>query len=761
MTRGRPAAPIVWCVLLVSLWIGLQIVFYERFIYHDLWRVGFPILFSVGRQTTCTGLPLWLSGPDTGSLLVIYAINSSLTHLLRLPGLWAIGCFGLSVVPAMYLTKVQIIASYLALSGSIFVLGCVLFERRLSAIYLLVTTMYAGLFLDAMHSDQVIYILFWIPWMIVCSVLAHRHREQRAGGWYLNGAIFFLCLAALEQYPHFPLLMAVVGGAWYLALWPREARSLVRLHWWRLWPAAIVLLVTILQLIIVREGVTAYRPGANRELAVDPRLFDETGFTQPTALIGSFLPLGFLAGFERLAGGAASWIAAHGWATTRRGFIFRLDSLLFNLGFIPTVFFIAFSIRPGRRRIRAWWLGWSLVVFLVSAQPSRLYLVLFHLPFFDVFRAYFLYVVLVALALLVMSGYGVDAYLTLGRQDRGRLVRQSLGITAVLTVGAGACIVWLLRQGGLGASGAMAWSLSTDALLVAVGASAVWACSRSERAERSVWVLITILALSQAIYFAGAYRLVGVPQRKMTARYELDDADGTSLPPEIAADPDRFRRKECSSFAECYLSLRDTVTVRLLAGEWRTTFFRSEDDAIFQHGLALPVVEALSGVTHPVFWLSRAVEPYRDTKELVERLNAHREKIGAYLDEFVGIAAADAKALESGTVRPSNRLALSRLERGHDVVRLAYVADGGAILNAAITYDRHWIARVNGTRLPVVRGNFNGLAVQLPPGRGTAELVYRSWESVAFFGSRGVLLLVAIVVAGTLSRKALSRRANG
>src|SRR2546422_362710 len=82
VTRGRHAAPMVLCVLLVSLWLGVQILC-RRFIYHDVWRAGFPILFSVGKQTTCTGLPLWLSGVDTGSPLVIYAINSSLTHLLR------------------------------------------------------------------------------------------------------------------------------------------------------------------------------------------------------------------------------------------------------------------------------------------------------------------------------------------------------------------------------------------------------------------------------------------------------------------------------------------------------------------------------------------------------------------------------------------------------------------------------------------------------------------------------------------------------
>src|SRR2546428_1957516 len=205
MTRKRGVVPILSFALIVGLWLGLQTAFYRTFIYHDAWKNGFPVLLSVGRQTTCGGLPLWLGRVDTGSPLVIYTITfSNLTHLLRIPVLWLIGCLDLGLVPAMYLTKAQIIAGHVALSGAMFVLGCVLFERRLAAIYLFVATLYAGLFLQAMHSDQFLWDPFWIPWAIACAVLAHRRRAESAGAWYLNGVVLFLSLAALEHYPHVP-----------------------------------------------------------------------------------------------------------------------------------------------------------------------------------------------------------------------------------------------------------------------------------------------------------------------------------------------------------------------------------------------------------------------------------------------------------------------------------------------------------------------------------------------------------------------------
>src|SRR5260370_18204348 len=133
-----------------------------------------------------------------------------------------------------------------------------------------------------------------------------------------------------------------------------------------------------------------------------------------------------LASLKNIANVMAHWIGTPQWFAPRRGFIFKLDSLLFNLGFIATVLAVAFAIRPGMGRIRAWWLGSAGVLFLVSLQQSRLYLLLFHVPFFDVFRAYFLYIAYVIMAALIMAGYGFDAYLTLPAAHRRPLLKRRL-----------------------------------------------------------------------------------------------------------------------------------------------------------------------------------------------------------------------------------------------------------------------------------------------------------------------------------------------
>ncbi len=166
-------------------------------------------------------------------------------------------------------------------------------------------------------------------------------------------------------------------------------------------------------------------------------------------------------------------------------------------------------------------------------------------------------------------------------------------------------------------------------------------------------------------------------------------------------------------------------------------------------------------MTHPVFWLSRVVEPYRDRAELIERLNANRGRIGVYLDAAASISEADAERLGPQVAAPAQHVGLRRLVSRRDVVRLDYEADGSSILNAALTYDPHWAASVNGRQAKVVRGNFNGLAIALPPGTGIVELTYRSWTSLAFLLSRLVLLSAALFLVVVLTRTVLRVRGDG
>jgi hypothetical protein len=111
-----------------------------------------------------------------------------------------------------------------------------------------------------------------------------------------------------------------------------------------------------------------------------------------------------------------------------------------------------------------------------------------------------------------------------------------------------------------------------------------------------------VLVLCQSVYWVAVQKLVGVPFDEVFAGYQLDAEDRTPVALEADHDPNRFRRKECRSFGQCYLSLRDTASMsRDLDG----TFLRNRLEPVFQDDLALPVTRALSGLTHPVFWLSR------------------------------------------------------------------------------------------------------------------------------------------------------------
>ena len=490
---------------------------------------------------------------------------------------------------------------------------------------------------------------------------------------------------------------------------------------------------------------------------MNPAAFDDTGFVQATALVGSFFPLGFLGGFDRLAHDTAQWVRAHPWFAPRHGFIFKLDSLLFNLGFISTALAVAFLVRPGMGRVRLWWGATAAVILLISLQQSRLYLLLFHVPFFDVFRAYFLYVVFVVMAALVMSAYGMDAYLTLPEEERRRVLVRSLVIVGGIVAICAPVLLWLLgRRGNPGSSKAAVGWLVADLMIAAAGAAVLWLAGRARATERWAAIVIVVLVLSQTAYFVGAYKLVGISLSRVVATYGLDGEDFTPVSADIASDPSRFHRKPCTSFAQCYASQRDTASIVRFGGEWGGAFWRSKDDAIFQAAVSPAVVAALSGVSHPVFWLSRRVVTYQHRSELVTRFNQHSDRISEYLREAVSVLGRDVEALklEADEVRHSS---LTSLERDRDRVRLTYDTDGATILNAAITFDPHWIARVNGQPAAVVRGNFNGLAIWLPAGTGTVELVYDSWSSRALFASRYVALLLAVIIVGGVTWKAIGR----
>ncbi|HUI17253.1 MAG TPA: hypothetical protein VL244_06275, partial [Alphaproteobacteria bacterium] len=446
--------------------------------------------------------------------------------------------------------------------------------------------------------------------------------------------------------------------------------------------------------------------------------------------------------YDRLEFGLRSWLHAVGIAGGSR-FIFRSDVAMFYVGIIPVVLTAVFLLRSGSWRLRAGWGGFALVCLLAPMRDSGVYRLLFHIPFFGLFRSYLLLFLFGIFALLVMSGYGMEALLAAGAGERRRLAAYALLLVAAFAADAGAALAWLLSLPDSYAT--LPRALALDLSILAVGFGAVlWAVYVSTDMERGAAIVIAALALSQAVYQAESYRALGTPLPQVVASFGLDAVDRTPLSAAQAADPNTLTRKPCTRFAECYLSMRDTAS---LSRDLEGTFLRSRDEAVFQPGLQHPVVEALSAIGHPIFWASRRAEPYADAAELSGRLNANAPRIGAYLGEVVNVRTGDLARLGQLPGEGGGG-ALSDLARGLDRVRLSYSAETPFYLNAAIAYDPHWRASLDGRPASLVRGNFDGLALAVPAGAGVIELRYVNRASELFFVSRiamGLLGLAAVL----------------
>ena len=759
----------------LALWLIVHGVFWGRLIYHDSWTFNFPVQFGIAKNMACSGMPDWFGMVDSGTPLSIYNSSFTLTNPLRLASLFLVSCLNPGVSSAVYAQKICIFALYLFFAAGMYVMGRILYRQHLCAVYLFAASLFAGLCMETVHSDQSVLILFWLPWIVGCLVRFHRARRQPRAHWYLNAAVLLIALQALDHLPHLTAFAAGLGLLIYAALEPRALLEGLRLHWKRLWPAALALAATAAHLFYVWTALgdyassLRYAMSTHTELRIALSRLSETGFAQPAAFIGSFLPLTLTRAFDSLADNLRAWYFAHVeiLQSDRRFFVYQVDEVMFFVGIIPAALTAAFLMRPGLGRLRAGWGLFALMSVLVALQQTRLYMLIFELPFFDVFRAYLHLLFFGVFAILVMSGYGMDALLTLAPKERRRLAGRALGVTAGLVAVAGLVLAWMfflppatevlpaarfqLPEPNL----RLRYAFMLDAAILLAGFAALaWAVYGASEVRRGMAVVIGVLALSQAGYQAGVYRILSIPMAEGIARFGLDEADRTPLPAAVAGDPNALERKLCTHFAECYLALRDTTSLRL---DHEGTFFRSLGEAVFQPDLAPPVVEALSAVGHPVFWASRRAEPYLDDAALAKRLDAHAADIADYLGQAVAVRAGDLERL-GGLPQAGEGAVLSHLSRGIDRLRLSYLAASPFYLNAALAYDPHWRVEVDGKAVAAVRGNFGGIAALLPAGSGTIELRYVDRASELFFASRILMGLAGLAAALWLARGSFRAR---
>ncbi|MEW6055573.1 MAG: hypothetical protein AB1540_03090 [Bdellovibrionota bacterium] len=720
-------------------------------------------------------MPRWLGGVDSGSPTLLYVMSMSLLSFFRLPAINVMSCFDLSAAQAVVVQKIQLLFSYLGFAFGMYVLGRILLQRHLAAIFLFIATLFAGFAMSSVITDQSISDVFYLPWAAACGALFHRNRHSPRGLLYLSGTILCLCIEAQDQHPHNPVAVGLFGGILYLGLFPDTFKVVFRKRNLPfVLPMFFILAIAAVQLGIAKTTIDEYVPALRMHGQLKITASDlgsgETNFMHPSALVGSFFPMGFFAGFD-LFGDALRDFLRHDFYLRNTGmWLYKLDEPPFVFGWIVFVFAMIFAFRPGMKRARIFWCGFTALFFLASLKISGFYFFMFHLPFFDLFRTYSMFIVFAVFGFLVMGGYGADAYLTMTPEQRSKAIKRTLKLALALT-GVAAVFLLLLFPIIFSKSKLIAslkpWELGlafiVDAIVIVAGVKLFLKGAKSGGAlEKNLMALMAVLVASQSVYLVNFYGLGTTPEA-LFERYNLKAQDLTPLSGRLASDPSLVRRVICGTFGQCYISRRDTMS------RFEGTFLRHKEEPLYRsfpkdwfgwgvegtpykNVLSEAAFEAITSISHPIFWLSREIATYEDKEELTFRLNQSGKNVSSYLGEVTHVKKGDEPRLTLGSgdadpmTHPKQTGSLTRLERGADWMRLNYQASGPLYLNASVNFDPGWKAKVNGKQTQVYEGNFHGLLVPLPPGDGVVELNYLSWKSEFFFYSRYLFLIAAIVM---------------
>src|SRR5262249_833507 len=153
-------------------------------------------------------------------------------------------------------------------------------------------------------------------------------------------------------------------------------------------------------------------------------------------------------------------------------------------------------------------------------------------------------------SVLVMSGYGIDALLSVSPTVRRLLLRRSLVVVVAGMTIAGLIEGALLVFKPLDADGSNVLQAGAvlDGVILAIGAGGIWLASRSARAQTCVLALTGFMVLSQVVYVESVYNFIGLSFGEVMRNFGLDD-DDLKTPRAIGAtDPNELRRKTCDTF---------------------------------------------------------------------------------------------------------------------------------------------------------------------------------------------------------------------
>lgn len=723
----------------IVVWLILHVAFFDFFIYHDSWKYGFPILFGITKQATCGGMPSWLGMIDNGSPLIIYLISVSLTQALLQPFLLLMGCLKPDVFAAMYAYKAQIYLTYAGFAGGMYFMGLALFRHRSSAVYLFAATLFAGMCLDNAHSSQIAAIVFWVPWVVIAAVFAIRSEAVVDRALWVNFVVLLLCAQLLDQYPHFVVVSVLTSVLIFFVPRLESCKSLVRVPPARLWPAALVVILTVLQLGVIRAAVDDYQPALRSDILVTPEQFGETGFLQPTAFVASFFPLAFVNGFDYFGGAMAPIVRRLGAAAGNRWFIFRLDALLMVVGVIPMLLAAFFLFSKADRKKRLGMAAFVAIMVAISMQQTKIYLLMFHLPFFNLFRSYFLFTPFAVFGLLLMSAYGLDYFQETNAAERRSAAIRACALVLVLAATALALLLVLFKTANMtrGFVTTTGYLLLVDIACFVIAVIVFLKCAEVNDRVSAISRVTIASVLLQSLTLGGLYLLVGDSGATTYAKFGLRPSESVSMQ---SLHPGR--RMQCLRFPECYLAPNPTVSLNT---DLDGTFLRNRaEPAFFAKQIGIESTQILSGLSMGPAWIESSAVAIASREGVVEAIKFRQAAGEGYGARPNYVVSTDVGSF-AGTYDSEAYVRIA--DWTGDTIRLTYKSANPAFVFLALNWDGHWIAMRNGSRLPLYPANLGGTAFAVDAGEGEIRLQYSNILANIAWYSRILIVLVSAISA--------------
>lgn len=779
----------------VLVWAILHYLLRDTLIYHDAWKHVFPLTYGIALSGSCGTFAYWLNSPDTGSETVIYALNASLTHPSRavLMALWS--CTRPTPFDAMMFYEFQIFVTYGVFVLGMFVLGRIIFRHWLTPIYLVAASLFAGLAVQVVHSDQYSMLVFWMPWCAAAGTLAHRHAGSLRGAFYIALMTAFFCLALNDQEPH----AAAFAGGCALMVYCAFNFPKVRLfvtRWIYLWPVVVLFGACLAGFFVIKSRIFDYLPAQHSDILTHPTTMGETGFVQPGTFLAALFPLSFTASAEEIRQGDF-W----------RAYNFQLDVVVFYIGTLPLLLLLSLFPRGGVRGAALGWTVFSLVMLLVSMQKTLLYYLIFHLPFFDIFRNYFFYFVYAVVGILILSGYGLERLIVVSRVERQRILRSTLdlalplfaigatviaiqkqpgavvavlsfvGVYSFLSIASGRAFeidrsygggpiiaklrrksLWvavfsiiaivalpiLLRETG--------WlhywkAMAADAAILGVSFATIgWSARRLEFGAVQGLMLIAALVATQSFFVIGAYAFIGEPARVIFDRYQMSAELLTPYSAEELAAPTSLRRVFCPTHGACFLAQRDAASLKTdLDGTW----LRLKQNPVFRDDLS---PQAKRGVlAQPILWASARLKPLPSVAALDAVVEASQMDLSMLLRQntFVIGKSLTAQQQLDGT----SDIQFSQWSATPDRISFRYQAVAPGVVNLNIAYSPYWKVTVRDSPATVISGNYGTIAIPVQPGEGVIALVYDDLLSWLYFWSRWLMAVIGILGMIVIARE--------